>query len=69
MIFWRKATFPQKSEVDIMLVLNKSLQRVGITMYVSFSKIRYFQSKAIFKLLTKKFNMEDIIKNYLNILI
>lgn len=52
-----------------MLVLNESLQRVGIPAYIRFSMIGYSQSEAISTLLTKKFNAEDLIKGYANMLI
>ena len=49
-----------------MLVLNKLLQR---TAYIRFSNVGYSQAGAIARLLTKKSNVENLIKNHLNILI
>lgn len=44
-IFQKEATFPQKSEADLMLVLNESLQRVGVPAYTRFSGISYRKIK------------------------
>lgn len=47
-----------------MLVLNESLQRVGIPAYVRFSKVGHYQSGAISGLLTEKSNAEDLIRDH-----
>ncbi len=49
-----------------MLVLN---ERVNLPAYVRFSKVGYSQSGAISGLLTEKSNAEDLIRNYLTVLI
>ena len=45
------------------------LQKTEILVYVRFNKVCYSQSDAISGLPIERFNMEDLIKNYLNILI
>ena len=59
----------QKSEADLILTLNKLLQKARVLAYIRFSKMRYLQSRAISALLTKKSNAEKLINSYLNILI
>ena len=49
-----------------MLLLN---ERVNLPAYVRFSKVGYSQSGAISGLLTEKSNAEDLIRDYLTILI
>lgn len=68
-IFRKEATFPQRSEADLMLVLNESLQRAGVPAYTRFSKVGYSQSGAISGLLTEKSNAEDLIRDHSNALI
>lgn len=68
-IFRREINSPQKSQADLMLVLNETLQRVGISAYVRFSKVGYSQSGAISGLLTERSNTEDRILHHSNILI
>lgn len=58
-----------KSEVDLILALNKILQKTGILAYTQFSKVGYLQSGAIFALLRKKSSIEQLVDNYSNILI
>ena len=69
MIFRRESISPRKSEADLMLVLNESLQRAGIPAYIRFSRVGYFQLGAISALLTEKPNAENLIKGYANMLI
>lgn len=40
-IFRREASSPQKSESDLMLALNESLQKAGISTYTRFSRVGY----------------------------
>ena len=46
-IFRRDVTTPQKSEADLILVLNEVLQRVNLPAYIRFSKLEYSQSGVI----------------------
>ena len=41
LIFRKQANLPQKSEADLMLVLNESLQKAGVPAYVRFSRVVY----------------------------
>ena len=68
-IFRRATTSPQKSEADLMLVLNEALQRVNLPAYIRFSKVGYSQSGAISRLLTEKSNTEDLLRDHSTILI
>ena len=60
---------PQKSEADLMLVLNKSLQKTGVPAYLQFCRVGYAQSGAISALLTEKSSAEELIREHSNILI
>ena len=60
-IFRREPTSLQKSEADLMLALNKSLQKAGIPAYTRFSRVGYLQSGAISALLTEKSSAEDLV--------
>lgn len=68
-IFRREPTSPEKSEADLMLVLNESLQKAGIPAYTRFSRVGYSQSGAIFALLTEKLNAENLVRDHSNMLI
>jgi len=68
-IFRREVTSPQKSEADLMLVLNEALQRANLPAYIRFSKVGYSQSGAISGLLTEKSNAEDLLRDYSTTLI
>lgn len=68
-IFRQKASLPQKSKVHLMLVLNESLQKAGISAYTRFSRVRYSQSGAIFALLIEKSSAEQLVGNHSTILI
>lgn len=57
-IFRRESVLPQKSEEDLMLVLNDSLQKAGVLAYIRFS---HAQSRAISALLTEKSSAEDLV--------
>lgn len=69
MIFRRESASSQKSEADLMLVLNESLQKAGIPAYIRLSRVGYSQSGAISALLTEKSNAEDLVKDHSNMLI
>ena len=68
-IFRRDVTTPQKSEADLMLVLNEALQRVNLPAYIRFSKLGYSQSGAISGLLTEKSNAEELLRDHSTMLI
>ncbi len=68
-IFRREDLSPQKSEADLMLVLNETLHRAGIPTYIRFSRVGYSQSGAISGLLTEKSSAEQLVNNHSNILI
>lgn len=68
-IFRRDLALPQKLEADLMLVLNKLLQKVGVSAYTRFSKVGYFQSGSISALLMDKSNAEELIMDHSNALI
>ena len=68
-IFRRVITSPQKSEADLMLVLNEALQRANVPAYVRFIKVGYSQSGAILGLLTEKSNAEELLGEYSTTLI
>ena len=68
-IFRREPTSPEKSEADLMLVLNESLQKAGIPAYTRFSRVGYSQSGAISALLTEKSNAESLVRDHSNMLI
>ncbi len=68
-IFRREAGLPQKSEEDLMLVLNESLQKTGAPAYIRFCRVGYAQSGAISALLTEKASAEDLVKEHSNVLI
>lgn len=69
MIFQQELTSLQKSEANLILALNKLLEKTGILAYILFSKIRYLQFIAIFILLTEKSSAENLVKNHFHILI
>ena len=52
-----------------MLVLNELLQKTDVPAYMRLIRVGYSQSGAISGLLTERFNMEDLIKQYSNMLI
>ena len=68
-IFRREPTSAQKSEADLMLTLNESLQKAGIPAYTRFSRVGYSQSGAISALLTEKSSAEILVKDHSNMLI
>ena len=68
-IFSQEALPPQKSKADLMLALNKLLQKAGILAYTRFSRVRYLQSRAISALLIEKSNIKQLVGNYSNIFI
>ena len=68
-IFRREPTSAQKSEADLMLTLNESLQKAGIPAYTRFSRVRYSQSGAISALLTEKSSAEILVRDHSNMLI
>ena len=68
-IFWRANILPQKSEADLMLVLNKTLQQANLPSHIRFCEVSYSQSGAISGLLTKRSNAEEVLKDYSTTLI
>lgn len=52
-----------------MLVLKKVLQLVNLPHYIKFGKLRYSQFEVISRLLIEKFNVKELLKDYLTILI
>lgn len=52
-----------------MLDLNEYLQNVDISAYVKFNKVSYSQLGGIFRLLIKRYNAKNFIKNHSNIFI
>lgn len=68
-IFWRESGALQKSEEDLILVLNKSLQKTGASIYIKFCQVGYAQSGAILVLFKEKASAEDLVKEHFNILI
>lgn len=52
-----------------MLVLNESLQKIGVPAYLKFNKDSYSQSGIISWLLTERFNLKNLIRHHLNVLI
>ena len=68
-LFRRDEVQPKKSEEDIMLALNKALQKAGEPTTVQFSRIGYSQSGAISTLLTEKANAKELLETCRNILI
>lgn len=54
----------QKLDVDLMLALNKLLQKFGIQAYNQFSRVKYLQSRVIFTLLTTKSSAKQLICNH-----
>ncbi len=59
----------QKSKEDLMLVLNKSLQKTRVPAYIRFCRVGYAQSGAISALLTEKSSEKDLIKEHSKVLI
>lgn len=68
-IFWREALSAQKSEADLMLALNESLQKASVPPHTRFSRVGYLQSGAISALLTEKSSADQLITTHANILI
>ena len=57
-IFRQEVLSLQKLEVDLMLALNKLLQKTRIPTYTRFNRVEYSQSGAISVLLTEKSSTE-----------
>lgn len=68
-IFRQGPTSPEKSKVDLILVLNESLQKTGILAYTWFNRVGYLQSGAISILLIEKSNAENLVRDHSNMLI
>lgn len=64
LIFWSIVIFLQKSEANLILVLNKILQQTNVQAYIRFIKVGYSQSGAISRLLKKKSNAEELMGEY-----
>ena len=60
---------PQKSESNLILLLNNSLQKTGLPAYMRLMRVSYSQSGAISGLLIERYNVEDLIKQHSNMLI
>lgn len=52
-----------------MLVLNKSLQKTRVLIYIRFSQVKYAQSGAILALFMEKPSTEDLVREYFDLLI
>ncbi len=68
-IFRQELFLSQKSEADLMLAFNESLQKAKISAYIRFCRLGYSQSGAISSLLTEKSNEEELINIHSNVLI
>lgn len=68
-LFPREVTENQKSEADLMLVLNEALQKAGEGPDARFSRVRYAPSGAVSALLTEKANAGLLIPRLSNVLI
>lgn len=68
-LFPRTEAQPKRSEEDIMLTLNKALQKVGELASIRFSGVGYSQSGVISTLSTKKTDATELLKSRINILI
>ena len=68
-LFPREISGQHKSEVDLMLMLNETLQKVGETQDIRFSRVRYALLRAISALLTKKANAGLLVLRWSNLLI
>ena len=58
-----------KSELDLMLVLNESLQKAGVDPKVRFSQVRYAPSESISALLLEKADATMFLPQRSNLLI
>lgn len=68
-MFWHESTSAQKSEIDLILTHNESVQKVGIQAYTQFSSIRYLQLRVFFILFMEKSSAKILVKDYYNMLI
>lgn len=68
-LFSKKKAQSQKFDKDIMLALNKVLQKAREPVTIWFGKMKYFQLRAILALLTKKADVTELFKTQTNILI
>ena len=68
-IFQNELASHQKSEADLMLVLNELLQKTRVSVYIQFSRVRYAQSGTILTLLTEKSSAENLVREHSNLLI
>ena len=67
--FLREISGHQMSEVDLMLALNKTIQRVKEGLETRFCQIKYSSSGAIFTLFTEKANAGAVISRLSNVFI
>lgn len=68
-LFPRKSGGQLKSEADIMLALNETLQKAGVGSRVRFSRVRYTPSGFISALLTEKADATILLLQQSNLLI
>lgn len=68
-LFPRKSGGQLKSEADLMLALNKALQRAGVEPKVRFSRVRYAPSGSISALFTEKADATMLLPQWSNLLI
>lgn len=67
-IFQRANMLSSKSEFDLILILNETLQQIRFSDYIQFYKVDYSQSGAISRLLIERSNVEKVLKNHCTIL-
>lgn len=68
-IFCLKTLLFEKLKANLILFLNKSLQKIKISAYIQFNWVKYLQSKTISALFRKKFSIKQLVDNYSNIFI
>lgn len=68
-MFPQKGNAEQKSEADLILALNKALQKAGVGAKIRFCRIRYAQSGSILALLTEQADAAMLLPQYSNLLI
>lgn len=66
-LFPRKEEHSKKLKKDIILALNKALQKVEESALIQLNRVKYLQSGAILALLTKKANKKALLKSCKNI--
>lgn len=61
-LFSRKEAEPEKSKENIILAFNEALQKVGESATIQFSRVGYFQSRAISALLIEIADATELLK-------